>query len=543
MEAERITPDPRTAREPPVRHRTRPYQLQPTPPSRLKPLVAALVIFALAGCGDSSAGGGDEAAAPEETPSTHASATSAPPATTTLPESNAEIVGTYERTATAEDGRAAGADGEFIESALGSDGLVIRLELLADGTWNLFFDDCHCGTFVRGDFGTYAFDDRGRLVATSENTQSRGWSAVIDWTLDGDVLAFASAEGYRGDDGPFPLDPIETVMTLGEYTRIGAAGVGDAAPSIATTPGWESDLDPLLAELQERNEPEISFDLDYGWMDANAGEDVELRIITAVASGELDAGYVGVRALSALGVGGFDVLVAPQLVDSYELQEAVLDSDIPGRLLPALDDLGVTGLAIVPGPMRYPLGIQRSYVRPNDFAGSTFHTFPAAINTATADALGATHSQLWGGERDDAIDEGTIDVTENSLTWMDNNGRGAHVTLDALWPATAVLVANPDFLAGLSATQTDDLRSAIDDARPSAGDLIAIEASMINELCKAGKQFVVSSDDELAAMRNALQPVYDAIAADPSAGTLLGEIDSLKQAVTPEPRSVPDGCD
>jgi TRAP-type transport system periplasmic protein len=525
---------PESAKEAPMPHQTRPDRSDRMPPRVLTFLAAALLVLAVVGCGESSDDVGGVAV--------EAASTTEPSATTAPATKYAEIVGTYTRTATVEQGRSAGADDEFIETALAPDGLEIKLELLADESWNLLMDNCHCDVFERGDFGTYTFDDEGRLVATSENTESRGWSAVIEWELDGDVLTFASADGYRGEDGPFPLDPIETIMMLGEYTRLNGEESAEAAPSFATTPGWESDVEPFLAALEEGGDAGIALALDVEWMDDNAGEDVEQRIITAVASGELHAGYVGVRALSALGVDGFDALVAPRLVDSYELQEAVLDSDIPDRLLPAIDEFGLTGLAIVAGPMRYPLGIDRPYVGPDDFAGSTFHTFPAAINTATAEALGSTHSQQWGGERDDAIDDGTIDVTENTLTWMNNNGRGSHATLDALWPATAVLVVNNDFLAGLSDAQINDLRSVIDDSRRSADDLRAIETTLVEELCEAGKQFVTSSADQLTAMRDALQPVYDMIATDPSAGALLDEIEAMKPAVVPEPRQLPDGC-
>ncbi len=348
-----------------------------------------------------------------------------------------------------------------------------------------------------------------------------GGDGAADTTLAPSPPATTSAAASSADD-----DSAEAPRTL----------------SIATTPGWEPIVEPILAALNGIGDGSPAFQLDVPWMDTNAAEDVEQRILSGVASGELDAGYVGVRALSALDVPGFDVLVTPGLVDSYELQEAVLASDLPDRLLPRLGDIGMTGLALVPGPMRYPIGVAEPFAGPADFTGVTFHTFAAEVNAATAGALGATHSQLWGGARDDAIDAGIIDVTENSLMWMRDNGRGSHVTLGALWPATGVFVVNAELLAGLPASRVEGMTSAIAAASSSAADLVAADSDLAAELCAAGKRVVAPSAEDKAAMDAALQPIYDAIAADATTGPMLVEIQELKSAVNPSVPSVPADC-
>ena len=81
---------------------------------------------------------------------------------------------------------------------------------------------------------------------------------------------------------------------------------------------------------------------------------------------------------------------------------------------------------------------------------AAFHTWRSASNAATVAALGATHTDVYGPERDDGLVDGTIDGTENSLDWMLSNGRAPYATLNvALWPATGVLIANPATLAEL----------------------------------------------------------------------------------------------
>jgi hypothetical protein len=156
--------------------------------------------------------------------------------------------------------------------------------------------------------------------------------------------------------------------------------------------------------------------------------------------------------------------------------------------------------------------------------------------------LGSDHSQLWGGERDDALDAGTIDVTENTLQWMRDNGRGSYVTFGALWPATGVFVVNAELLAGLPASQAEAMRSAIEAGSASAEDLLAADSELAAELCASGRQVVEPSADAHAAMVATLQPVYDALTADATASSMLAEIEAIKETVTPIPPSAPDDC-
>jgi TRAP-type C4-dicarboxylate transport system substrate-binding protein len=502
--------------------------------------VAMACAVALAACGDSADGAQTSeatssiaAGSPQSsTPRVQTNATAEPDRTSEQP----SVVGTYARTITVEDAEAAGTGQDFITDQVLPDGLAITLEFTDEGNWTLSGDFCKCGVFQRGDFGTYVFDQQGRLVITSLNTESRGKSAMVDWTMDGDTLVIASAGGLTPDGEVF--DPIETVMTLGTYTRVAEGGDTVSTLRVGATPGWDSELNALTVDLQ----PDLRLEIDHEWIDANVGEDIEQRIVDAVASGELDVGYLGTRALSALGVDDFDVLTAPWLVDSYELQQAVLDSAIPSRLLGELDALGVSGLAIAAGPLRYPLGIDRPFVDAGDFAGVTFHTYPAPIGSSTAEALGASHSQLFGQERDQAIDEGSIDVTENSLLWLSNNGRGSYVTLDAMWPATGVLIVNSKVLDGLTVEQADAFRSAAATSLRTPVELAEEEARLVDELCAAGKLFVATSQADRETLEDAVQPVYRSLSANPDTAALLAEITDLKATIQPTHRDIPANC-
>ena len=80
-------------------------------------------------------------------------------------------------------------------------------------------------------------------------------------------------------------------------------------------------------------------------------------MIGDVKAGKADLGWAGSRAFDSVGVPAFDALHAPLLIDSYALEQRVLQSPLVGDMLDGLKPLGVIGLGILPGPLRKPLGV------------------------------------------------------------------------------------------------------------------------------------------------------------------------------------------
>ena len=54
----------------------------------------------------------------------------------------------------------------------------------------------------------------------------------------------------------------------------------------------------------------------------------EQQIVRDVSAGEVDLGWVGTRVFDTIGVENFAALTAPMLIDSYALQDAVIESGI-----------------------------------------------------------------------------------------------------------------------------------------------------------------------------------------------------------------------
>lgn len=78
--------------------------------------------------------------------------------------------------------------------------------------------------------------------------------------------------------------------------------------------------------------------------------DYETQLIRDVGAGKADLGWVGTRAWDTVGVTSFDALHAPLLIDTYALQQKVLESTVPSEMLSGLGPLGIVDLGVLAAP-------------------------------------------------------------------------------------------------------------------------------------------------------------------------------------------------
>ena len=179
--------------------------------------------------------------------------------------------------------------------------------------------------------------------------------------------------------------------------------------------------------------------------------DIEAQIVDRVASGSLDIGFVGTRTWAGQDVHAFDALQAPFLIDSYELQQAVLEGGIFDETDDSLESLGLVSLGILPGPLRVPAGREGPYVGAADYTGSKIGMSDAAITEATLGALGA--SAIAIPFEAEGRFEG-VDGMEGHVGAVPFDGPGAmrFVTGNVvLWPRPISVVINAERFAGLTA--------------------------------------------------------------------------------------------
>jgi TRAP-type C4-dicarboxylate transport system substrate-binding protein len=328
------------------------------------------------------------------------------------------------------------------------------------------------------------------------------------------------------------------------------SGVGESSGNVtrltlAATGGFaDAQIHHLMDAVVEVSDGGLQIEPAEGWDVTGTLQDVEQEIIEAAASGEIDLGWVGTRAFAAMGVTDFDALTAPMLIDSYALERTVLDSDIPPRMLRALEQLGVSGLAVMGGALRGPSGVDSEFLGPESYSGATFHSFRSQLGEATFTALGATHTDVVPAERDTGLSDGSIDGFENSLAFFAGKPAFArHVTLNvAFWPGIGVLVASPETMSRIGDQQSEWLRGAAADTSAQSVDLVGDDQGAVEQICVQGGAVHLASTSDIASLREALQPVYDQLTAEAVTAEIIAEINELKNSIDTEELVVPEGC-
>ncbi len=109
-------------------------------------------------------------------------------------------------------------------------------------------------------------------------------------------------------------------------TACGQDRVGNvpAAPVTlrAETAFGPDEVSPYVREVARLSDDTVSLDL---FESTSKPLDIEAQVVDRVASGSVDIGFVGTRTWAGQDVHAFDALQAPFLIDSYELQQAVLE--------------------------------------------------------------------------------------------------------------------------------------------------------------------------------------------------------------------------
>jgi TRAP-type C4-dicarboxylate transport system substrate-binding protein len=312
-----------------------------------------------------------------------------------------------------------------------------------------------------------------------------------------------------------------------------AGGAEKQAPVVLKLASITGDIQPALQvfadEVVRRSDRTLRIKFVPEWRGGDP--DAERGTIEDVKAGKVDMAWVGARVFDRLGVRNFQALLAPLLVDTYELEDRVFASGITTSMVDGVKELGVVGIGVLPGQMRRLLGVSHPFLRPSDFDGQVIGGAKNELAGRTFRALGATLEALpVGGSL-----EG-LDGTETHLEgiWSNRYNKnakyvGANVNL---WPRPLVIFAGKSVFESLTPQQQAVLRDAATAAVPEA--LAAARAEddeAALKLCRRGLTFAVASQSELAELRTALEPVYAELRADAETKSKIDAITKLKSEV------------
>jgi TRAP-type C4-dicarboxylate transport system substrate-binding protein len=279
----------------------------------------------------------------------------------------------------------------------------------------------------------------------------------------------------------------------------------------------------------------------------NYAPDAEAEVVRAVASGRLDLGWAGSRVFDSMGVSSFRALSAPMLIDSYPLENAVLQSTIPAQMLAGLQGVHVTGLGVLGDGLRLPISVRRPLLTPADWRGLSIGTYRSQTQEQAIRALGATPVVAYGPYRSHDLDTGAIQGFEFDVRRYERNGlatRARYVAANVpLWPQIDVVFANPGRLASLTDEQRGWLLQAAEELAKSSVRLTSRDVAYIRQVCAMGARFVNATPADLAALRSSLSDVYRELERDPQTKGFVQRIERLKKSVPPAAGlPAPVGC-
>jgi TRAP-type C4-dicarboxylate transport system substrate-binding protein len=315
------------------------------------------------------------------------------------------------------------------------------------------------------------------------------WGALAAPAL---LAVAAGCGGSSGDKagGGSPEKPL--VLTLESEDDLSLTGAPEFAAAVERVSGGRVRIDIVPAGRGTEAE-------------------FEKGVVEDVRGGKAQLGIGDARVWDTLGVRSFQPLVAPFLVDSLELERRVLESP----------------LALLPGPLRRPFGLSRPLVRPDDYAGATIGTRPAGLARTALRALGAKTKGYVPG-----LLSG-LDGTDMDPKSIDYNGWEGALTINVvLWPKPYTIFMNRDAFDALTSEQKEILRDAGREAlAPELDDLVRRGTEALAKACADGALTLVSaSAADRAALRKAVQPVYEALESDPDTEKLIDEIREMRSA-------------
>ena len=292
------------------------------------------------------------------------------------------------------------------------------------------------------------------------------------------------------------------------------------------------ELEPFVQRVNRLSHGTIRLELRNNWHPGQP--DNEADAVRAVRAGRVDVAFVPVRAWHDAGVTSFDAMIAPLTVDSYALERRVLaDGQLLDGMLGGVTPLGLTGIGVLPGPMRKPVGVSHDLLAAKDFQAADIAISRSPVAAKFFDALGGTStpssffgqpiSAFDGAEQQVASVEGNrYDTVATSVT--------ANVNL---WPRPISVVANTATFTRLTSQQRNVLRRA---ARQSLDATLALqqqdEQDAFGILCRRGHiRLTGASADDIASLRSASRPVLDWLSQDADTATALARIESLRPKV------------
>ena len=256
--------------------------------------------------------------------------------------------------------------------------------------------------------------------------------------------------------------------TAGSRDKAGGNGgrVNPTTLTLATADTDQRDIGEFVAAVDRLSHGSLRIDVRSGIHAKDVSYEKEL--IADVRAGRYDIAQVGARAFDLADVTTLDPLVAPFVIQTPAEQERVLmNRSIVLRLLSGLRRLNLVGIAILPGDIRYLLGVSRLLRTVTDLRGATIGIRPSRLAAATMQSLGARPRGFVAGGTLRGLDGAEQDLFSIVGNGYDRQAKGLTINLP-LWPRSQVIAMGATSFTKLSADERSILaqaaRSSLDPA-------------------------------------------------------------------------------
>lgn len=235
-------------------------------------------------------------------------------------------------------------------------------------------------------------------------------------------------------------------------------------------------------------------------------------------------------------------LQAPLSVFGPDHAAAIAASPIAEDLMADLPDIGLVGVAVVPGGTRRLFGYHEGLLESSDFAGAVINTRVGPGADAIFSALGAQTEHSTGDDRTERAAAGTSRGIEVSLQQVGAVDLPAVMTTNVdLYTKFDVVVVRKAAWDALTSGQRAALREKVAAGEKTAEAERPTDAEALSKWCGSpGASTATATAAQLATITDALTSVRDDVRRDPAAAEALDRFAALA------PKAAPDeltGCE
>ncbi len=329
---------------------------------------------------------------------------------------------------------------------------------------------------------------------------------------------------------------------------------GDAAPTttltMATMEGrgapYADSVEEFARQVKQLSDGSLRLQIIWSGADellGGYGPRAEQEVAGLVQSGKLASALIPARAWDELGVTSLQALQAPFLVSTEELVEQIVQGDPADEMLTGLDKAGVVGLTLLPEGLRHPVGFARPLLTLEDFAGAKIRAPLSNASYRLLEALAAKPVDICCDDFSQAVAGGEIDGAESGFAWGGDLPRPGTFTANVtFYPKVNAIVVNDDTFGDLSDEHREILREAAAKTLSHAFRNAPSEQDRAAVYCGNGGTIVFASEADVAGLERAVEPVYEALEADPQTKELIAQFRRMRADSTGARVPLPEGC-